>query len=481
MFRFFVGQLIFITTFLNIQLVHALETTFFWLPEEDIRKGACYEIDKETNGNKYRFKVPKSKCKPKQTIFSWQQTAQWTGRCYEIHPEGQEFYSSSVSKKKCRPAVPEYIFNEGTCYLIDGENGVESFALKVTKNDCRPVKLNFFWTPGRRIGEGKCQSVSNDENSQYTSTAPKKDCRPKELSYRWIQDPENPLDGKCLAFDSVNKEQGFSEWSNKKNCFTQNSPAQYQWVKGTQLGKGKCYQKSPEVDSGLVSTSKVADKFCWPDNPRQKFIQTETTKGICAVYDAETDGEVFLKEVATKKCRPQNIALALIPDERSKQLKCFMIHETTGAEGYIEKTKDKECKLLAKEQSFQWKPDASGFGGRCYKITQKGPSPVFQKKCAPKKLSYVWRYIKKYRGECYESDPAGPEYYSYLTLAKKCLPKEDNRIFKIVRWKNRESHSCFELDKKTKGKKYSVEVNNKNCKKQLADEQHQKKIDWILN
>lgn len=110
----------------------------FYFKLDSTFKGHCL-IKKDGN----EITVEKSFCKPSQTVFHFHLTSSTAGKCYEISPEGKEFYIQRASLTKCRPKETSFLFikdkknKSGGCYEVDSKTNGKEYIKKTRLKFCK--------------------------------------------------------------------------------------------------------------------------------------------------------------------------------------------------------------------------------------------------------------------------------------------------------------------------------------------------------
>ena len=189
-------------------------TLFVWQPDSiKPYKGICYEIDKETGGQKFIVSTSKSNCRPEQVKFLWVQNENKVGgRCYMVDAEtsGQK-YSRTSFVDKCLPQNINYTWEisekgKGHCFAIDVETGGSAFLIKAKPSKCKTEKNINKWIPNRiNPYRGKCYSLDQlTMGQQYQEIVSDQNCRPNETKFEWVQ-KDQFSNGKCYEIDKIAK------------------------------------------------------------------------------------------------------------------------------------------------------------------------------------------------------------------------------------------------------------------------------------
>ena len=115
------------------------EIELFW-KSKDGGSGDCFT--KPKNSQKM-IRVPREKCKPEKTTFTFKRSGKTRGDCFEQDEKNALLYSNIVSIENCRPSETIYVFlpNEdnsgGKCYEIDVTTKGNQFIKKVKSTSCK--------------------------------------------------------------------------------------------------------------------------------------------------------------------------------------------------------------------------------------------------------------------------------------------------------------------------------------------------------
>lgn len=239
--------------------LYAIETTFDWRQVEpgNIKTGKCFEVDKETYGNKYQNIVNKEKCKTDDLVFVFNYL---TGFCYEIDEgsEGKKYFAK-VKTDLCKPEKTKFIFTEinktSACYELDTETLGKNFYKKVKDDFCKE-SVKYLWEQKTET-QGQCFKVGTLGGEMTKVKVRAKECRPYDAIPRFIR---------------------------------------------TSPFKGVCVEVHPKDPSLYLQKTQI-DK-CRPKNTLFIFYKKDdVSKGICYEVDEETRGDNFLTKVKITKCK----------------------------------------------------------------------------------------------------------------------------------------------------------------------------------
>lgn len=246
-----------------------------------------------------------------------------------------------------------------------------------------------------------------------------------------------------------------------------------------------------------LSSPNQVTAFSWVSDPNKDHY------GSCYEYDLETGGQKFQKKVSKEKCRPKSTRTLWVPKTSGVGGKCFEVDSETGGSNYSRVTSADRCssenatyvwkqtgetkgecyeqsgenyqvrvdkkKCLTGSVLYHWLPKKSGWGGRCYAISEEGgPASYIEsvklELCKPDNTSFILNQTKtNLEGECFEVDALeGRGSYSNSVSREKCLSKEVRSFL----WKKDETGingKCLELQKSLSGVGVVKEVSYKKC------------------
>lgn len=220
------------------------------------------------------------------------------------------------------------------------------------------------------------------------------------------------------------------------------------------LFSGKCYEYDLATN-GESYLNKVDNKKC-KTNDTSIIFHNES--GECIEIDNPSSGKNYLIKLAKKKCRPKETVFKLtIINGRHG---CYEVDKKTMGDEFFYKTRNELCDKDNK--TYFWK-SLSELKGTCHTKDEYGQYiQVNIDLCRPTEPRY--EFIKKdfYNGNCYEIHPDGSQFFVKKVLVKKCKPILTDFVF--VKDEKKIVGKCYEIDKKTNGKKYIKKVSNKLCK-----------------
>lgn len=471
----------------------AVSSTYYqWLPQNVEGKkfsGKCYELDRETSGQKYQSIVPSSKCYPGKEEIShrWiqDQTAP-KGKCFEVdRATGGNQYSKPVSWKFCTPKNKEYTLSEGSCYLL-GQFETTPFVKKVNFDFCKSSQIEMKFVLGPSGIRGQCFEIDKVNNlSKPTSLS---ECRPDKTQFIW-----NSERGRCFEIPEDGNIENYIATASKNKCRPDASNLIYQWV---QSEDPYCLEMSKDLSTNRFQ-NKVNDELCLKDIKMDyRFIKVSPIAGQCFQIDQETQGKKVTKKTGLDQCKDRVEELEIIPLTYNKKSYCIEIDKKNKESGYRRSISKKYCTIRTTE--FKWIPNSENpFEGQCKKMSLYRGEEVWgnttDKNCKTESTRYYWytpdafptKWIAKQRkrskslinldsiisnkdnlvffGKCYEIDKEkGPLLYSSSVSSKKCKPSETTlRYFHPKKYLN---GGCFVVDKKTRGSQFLKKTLDKACK-----------------
>lgn len=126
----------------------------------------CFEIDSKTRGEKYFQKRPKELCGKSGRTYLWKMRGDLAGDCY-IKPEDSPI---KVSSEFCRPEKPDFKFVKtgtfkGDCYEVHPE-GPQYYIKKTTVPKCRPQQTRFAFIQNPTTGKGQCFEIDSESSGE---------------------------------------------------------------------------------------------------------------------------------------------------------------------------------------------------------------------------------------------------------------------------------------------------------------------------
>ncbi len=238
-------------------------TKFFWVPNErNPRTGTCYEVDTDSNGQRYQVKTKALNCRPKQTAFMFYSDK---GRCYEIDNKtnGQE-YSKKTNINDCKTKSTKTTFfninGKSGCFEIDIPSSGMSYYRKLPNKKCSSTEQAiFFWEPKSEFS-GSCYREEDSPAGKIKVKVKRHECR-----------PEDPI---------------------------------YKMHKSSDFFKGTCYEIHKESPKKYINKTKP--QACRPENTVYIFYKKENAKtGYCYEIDSQTKGENYINRVKNSFCKEQ--------------------------------------------------------------------------------------------------------------------------------------------------------------------------------
>ncbi len=440
-------------------------TRFAWLPGNSLSEGNCYEIDVESLGQKYRSKVPKSRCKTEETKFVWVQGKNETdGRCFETSlAEG--LYAEEVIPKKCYKNVLSVKWVElpkkSVCLkFIEGFEG-EEIKQVVSDIECKPPEGTYQFVPNSDKLSGRCFFVSGN----FKTDEPLIKCRPSELQYFWLEEKKS-----CYEAHPQGVELYISK-TKDQHCLTEKVNLSFE--ADIEKMKFTCLEHFKDQSGKTVIKPTTLSK-CKKGETHYRFYKVLPLKGYCLEEDKAEGAKAYATLAGLEKCRPgDEYLMSKWFDQKLKlhDYGCFFIDKESGGEKYIEKIDKKNCGEIGVD--FLWEPNTDGWSGRCIKqgvIGENKYDVVFKvRECLPQKTIYFWRKTGPYKGECYEIDGSGDRYkYSEKIALDFCKPKLVTDLKYFFHIDEKGIGACYLIDQKTGGEEYSERVKDEKCKTNLV-------------
>lgn len=441
------------------------KTEFVWKadPEREF-VGECFEVDKETQGQKYINPASTERCRPKdQSLrgYHWVQSQNKAeGTCYlvDIRKIGKG-YSQSVPYQKCQPASVENILLEGKCYLKGETEKGGVFLKRVTKKKCKSDEAQYTFVLDESGLSGKCFSVDPVSGGQYPESLSK--CRPDEVQYL-------ALDGSkysnCYEV-SNDGPQDYIKKADRSQCAPENM--NIQWIQ-TKAFKGDCIKISGDF-------KEPADlKECMKQyNLTQSFFKTSPVSGVCVNVDKETMGGKFRMETSMSPCLPEKIEYSMVLDLQEKPV-CLSYDPNDQTNGYVKIVSSKYCSEKISGPSWL-QNENDPYRGQCierYKVGQKLKEKVIpNKQCRPQQTKYVFIIPdpenRPLKARCFELPESGdPKEYSAPVNMENCKPKEVTIRYFHPKDFGKDG-GCYEVDESTGGTLYQYKIPERKCKKKI--------------
>ncbi len=218
-------------------------------------QGGCYEVDKETRGERYIKKTYDINCRPNKTSFFFDYQK---GDCLEVgtFSNGNK-YISEVALDNCQSKKTQIylgIINEKYgCYLIDPETQGRSFYKKLNDKNCNVQDTNnYYWKP---LSETKGECLTQDLAGNLQK-APTEKCRPETVVYSFV-------------------------------------------LKSTY--RGECFETHPDGPQKFIN--RTSKENCRPEKTVYAFQKKNQTKGFCYEVDEETQGSKYINKVRIDFCK----------------------------------------------------------------------------------------------------------------------------------------------------------------------------------
>jgi len=474
----------------NLYAQNNLTMQYRWQAENSEQKefrGQCFEVDRETNGRKYLAKAPASKCRPssKDKIKKiWIPKVNGPGgKCYEIDtPTQGENYSKVVSWKQCTPLSPQYVLNEGKCYLI-GQFSEAPFIQAVKYDFCKSKQLIYQFQLSENNIRGTCLEI--DQVNQISRSTPLTQCRPDEteggIKYIFLREKQQ-----CFEIAAQGGPNRYIAPVKEDLCRPQQTS--FHWVQS---------QDPHCLEVGSHFELKVEDDKCLEGIERiPLFIKTGLTSGQCFEVDKETGGTKVRKQTKMNLCKDLVKQLNYqIVTQYNKEY-CLEYDAENTEEGYRKTVNLNQCTVSTHQ--YRWQQDPlEAFSGECLKkelINGKASwKRTQQNLCRPKETRFYWyrpeRFPEKWLreqkkskatnidpqkalknqenllffGQCYEIEKnQGPLHFSISATKEKCKP--DNTTLRYFHPYQFIKAGCFVVDKETQGHKYLKKTMDKLCK-----------------
>jgi hypothetical protein len=437
-------------------------TIFKWAPSDKAFEGTCYEIDRETMGQRYISKVRRDLCRPEKKSFVWvKNTPPPGGKCYEVDEEtkGQK-YAGSAPPDKCAPEKTTYIQkNVGTsirCYQVDALTMGEEYVVNATLEKCRPSKENtkYKWFAQSSF-KGECYLVDEaSEGAGFREKVADKFCEPRKTRFVFVS-------SKCYEVDAIEGSENYVKEVKIDQC--EKGEVSFAFVKNDDMG-GECFRVS---EGGTRTQTSIND--CRPHNVSKNFIKISKTRGRCVEFDSETSGEKYMRILPVTDCRPEKTHYAWVNNANAGG-SCFEVDSDTGGEQYINISTAARCSEDLGVPTFV--PDTSYVaGGTCISKKMMGSKVTEERKaleaCRTEKTIFRWIPRADFVGDCYEIDDSGnPRIFSMKVSDEKCKPTNFDYYF----YKENEKSlgQCYQVDPKNRERGYSRKVTNTYCKESLG-------------
>ena len=147
----------------NVNLCRTKNTTYRYLP--DGRSAQCHEVDQETLGQKFFKRLNKNDlCINEKSLLKWVARGDKSGFCTDVtYPFSTP---PNVANKYCEPRNSGYVFYrtekfKGYCLHRSMEEN-NKYSVKVKTTLCRPEKTNYFFFKASGRASGKCYEVDSE-------------------------------------------------------------------------------------------------------------------------------------------------------------------------------------------------------------------------------------------------------------------------------------------------------------------------------
>lgn len=228
----------------------------------------------------------------------------------------------------------------------------------------------------------------------------------------------------------------------------------YIWEKSKmRFYQGKCYEVDLET-KGKKFKTRADEEKCRPDSVLYYFLPTE---GKCYEVDEKTNGKIYATKAAIESCRPKNL-IKQFASFRGKH-GCYQVDQATQGKVFFEYIDTQECETPDKSYLFKLEGNHKG---NCYTKANDDIVKVDLELCRPSKPVYQFYRKSQLKGDCFEQDPKGENYYSEKTQIENCRPKNTIYVFYVDEKRNK--GNCYEIDEETKGDQYLNIVKEHFCK-----------------
>ncbi|MBF0206456.1 MAG: hypothetical protein HQK53_06165 [Oligoflexia bacterium] len=437
-------------------------TTFIWLSNnKEPLASKCYEVDIETQGQRFAKETSKINCRPASFEYKWiANSSGRTGKCFEIDISSK--YLNSVDIKNCKPTDTFfylYASKNGPSYCIevDSETSGKNFLDEVNMSNCSPKVENFIWISDHDGLTGVCLAIdASGVNTLYKRAVKNDKCRPIKVAYYWIPE-KNGVGGKCYEVDARNGPKFYSTNVAATKCIA--SSNHYTWIRDKNTMLGKCYEiNTTTTENQAQVLSPVSIEKCKVEKTIKKWIKEGMLNGNCYEIDIETMGDKYIKPINKKECRPHDIVNILFTNNNNTL--CYEVDEKTAGDEYAVATDIENCS----DFKNTWVSAKNGLGGRCVRLIKSIRKDVEAKYCRPDNIAYMWVNLGAYHGECYEYNAVdGAKAYSLKVSTKFCKPQKTSFLF-VPDPKGVLGGRCIEIDDKTKGDQYAVEISIDQCR-----------------
>lgn len=222
----------------------ALETTFEWrqTKADDLKSGKCFEVDKETRGDKYQNIVIKDKCKTDDLVYAFNYL---TGHCYQFDEgtSGKKYFAK-VNSDFCKPKKTKFVFtkikNSSACYELDTETLGKNYYKRVDDDLCKE-SVKYLWEQ-RNDTRGRCYKIGSLGGEMTKVVVKPKECRPEKTIFQFVR--LGPFKGDCVESHPTDPKLYF-ERTDIEKCMPENTL--FIFYKEDDVSKGKCYQVDEET------------------------------------------------------------------------------------------------------------------------------------------------------------------------------------------------------------------------------------------
>jgi hypothetical protein len=232
-----------------------LNTQFNWARNSNnLFSGKCFEIDTETQGQKYSNKVDEDLCRPEKTIFLFLYKQR---SCYEVDSETRgEFYLKKVKLQLCRTKMTKTFLGsiQGTygCFEIDTPSDGKNYYKKIKSTACIDLDVTYTFMQ-TKVPFGKCYAKNIEGKLTNVDL---KLCKTKKTKYTFIK--KSDIKGICIEHD-IRGYEFYAKSVNIDLCKTKNTV--FVFLKKKKSPSGTCYEVD-KPSNGEKYINKVLLKLC---------------------------------------------------------------------------------------------------------------------------------------------------------------------------------------------------------------------------
>ncbi len=272
------------------------ELSYQWVQSDDPK---CLEVGTTKEGLPFRNKVADEKClEGVAREFQFLKQSPISGTCFEIDREtkGQKV-RRIVNAKECRSNVEELevqimaYLGKDYCIEFDKSDPTQGYRKSVNKKDCTKQSTKIRWEQDEKNPfEGKCLKLSYYAGAENWSSIHRSKCKTGETIYYWYRPEIYP--------------EKWVKAQRKKKSFSQTLQSILA-SKDNLVFFGKCYEIDKDKGPSVYS-SQTNIKNCKPKELTLRYFHpSEYIKGGCFVVDKKTKGEKYLKKTLDKACKDE--------------------------------------------------------------------------------------------------------------------------------------------------------------------------------